>query len=108
MKSSTGWLYIHHSDSGQAYIFRYKKRQYFVNTDLNKVVEFRNNYLKEHNLPNNNPCRFIVKTKSGNGYSFYWEGIHLTSLKSLDDVVKRRNEWLCDKFKLTDNYAGGV
>ena len=41
-------------------------------------------------------------------YRFKFDGKTITKGYDLEYIVKYRNEWLCKKFKLVDDYTGGV
>ena len=41
-------------------------------------------------------------------YIFIFKRNHIKQGSDLEELVKYRNEWLINKFKLVDDYTGGV
>ena len=41
-------------------------------------------------------------------YEFRFKGKYIKQSNDLEHIKLYRNEWLCKKFKLVDDYAGGV
>ena len=41
-------------------------------------------------------------------YEFRFKGKYIKQSNDLEHIILYRNEWLCKKFKLVDDYAGGV
>ena len=51
----------------------------------------------------------MITDNCGNEYyRFNFKGNHIKQGSDLEELVKYRNEWLIKKFKLVDDYAGGV